>query len=77
MLADIFAGTKGKKEDAMKVFSFLSFPFDRGRLANLEKALDLLAQKYDPIRANYWRYRKAQLTTATTALDPRASSRDA
>ncbi|KAI9767570.1 MAG: CAAX geranylgeranyltransferase alpha subunit [Geoglossum simile] len=48
ILADIFAETKGKKEDAVK-------------------ALDLLAQRYDPIRASYWRYRKAQLTTATAA----------
>lgn len=26
-----------------------------------EKALDLLATKYDPIRANYWNYRKGLL----------------
>ncbi|KAH0542214.1 hypothetical protein FGG08_003336 [Glutinoglossum americanum] len=51
VLADIFAETEGRKEDAVKV-------------------LDLLAQRYDPIRANYWRYKKARLTPipmATTA----------
>ncbi|KAI9772397.1 MAG: CAAX geranylgeranyltransferase alpha subunit [Geoglossum umbratile] len=48
VLADIFAETEGKKEDAVKV-------------------MDLLAQKYDPIRANYWRYRRAQLAPATAA----------
>jgi protein farnesyltransferase/geranylgeranyltransferase type-1 subunit alpha len=26
-----------------------------------EKALDLLATKYDPIRANYWNFRKSLL----------------
>ncbi|KAF2842837.1 protein prenylyltransferase [Patellaria atrata CBS 101060] len=29
-----------------------------GTKADAAKALDLLAQKYDPIRANYWTYRK-------------------
>jgi protein farnesyltransferase/geranylgeranyltransferase type-1 subunit alpha len=27
-------------------------------------ALDMLAQKYDPIRKNYWEYRKGMLATA-------------
>ncbi|KAI9809840.1 MAG: hypothetical protein M1825_000273 [Sarcosagium campestre] len=30
------------------------------------KALDLLADRYDPIRANYWHYRKSQLASANT-----------
>jgi len=29
------------------------------------KVLDMLAQKYDPIRANYWKFRKAQLEIPT------------
>jgi protein farnesyltransferase/geranylgeranyltransferase type-1 subunit alpha len=28
---------------------------------NAEKALDLLATRYDPIRANYWNFRKGLL----------------
>lgn len=28
---------------------------------NAEKALDLLATRYDPIRANYWNFRKSLL----------------
>ncbi len=31
------------------------------------KALDLLAAKYDPIRAHYWNYRKGLLDTAPAA----------
>ena len=31
------------------------------------KALDLLAQRYDPIRAKYWQYRKAQLVPTPMA----------
>jgi protein farnesyltransferase/geranylgeranyltransferase type-1 subunit alpha len=68
LLADIFAETEGKKEDAAKVFFFLfSFSFWRRCGLTLWKAMDLLAQKYDPIRANYWRYRRAQLTPVTAA----------
>ncbi|MCJ1309146.1 CAAX geranylgeranyltransferase alpha subunit [Agyrium rufum] len=32
-----------------------------------EKALDLLAQKYDPIRKNYWRFKKGLLEQAIAA----------
>lgn len=32
-----------------------------------EKALDLLATKYDPIRANYWNFRKGLLDQPKTA----------
>ena len=32
-----------------------------------EQALDLLAEKYDPIRANYWNYRKALLDQVTAS----------
>lgn len=32
-----------------------------------EKALDLLATKYDPIRANYWNYRKSLLGRSEVA----------
>ncbi|KAL5121883.1 CAAX geranylgeranyltransferase alpha subunit [Pleosporales sp. CAS-2024a] len=32
------------------------------------KALDLLATKYDPIRANYWNFRKGLLAQATTGV---------
>lgn len=32
-----------------------------------EKALDLLATKYDPIRANYWNFRKGLLDQAEVA----------
>ena len=31
------------------------------------KALDLLADKYDPIRGNYWRYRKAMVSSGQEA----------
>jgi len=31
------------------------------------KAYDLLATKYDPIRANYWDYLKGQLPNGTVA----------
>ena len=34
---------------------------------NAIKALDLLATKYDPIRKNYWSYRKSELSKATKA----------
>jgi protein farnesyltransferase/geranylgeranyltransferase type-1 subunit alpha len=30
-----------------------------GKKMDAKKALDLLAEKYDPIRANYWNYRKS------------------
>lgn len=32
-----------------------------------EKALDLLATRYDPIRANYWNYRKGLLSQSEVA----------
>ncbi len=32
-----------------------------------EKALDLLATRYDPIRANYWNYRKGLLSQSEAA----------
>lgn len=32
-----------------------------GRSVEAAKALDLLATKYDPIRENYWKYRKTLL----------------
>lgn len=32
-----------------------------------EKALDLLATRYDPIRANYWNYRKGLLSQPEVA----------
>jgi protein farnesyltransferase/geranylgeranyltransferase type-1 subunit alpha len=31
---------------------------EEGNKENAEKALDLLATKYDPIRANYWNFKK-------------------
>ena len=34
---------------------------------NAVKALDLLATKYDPIRKNYWSYRKSELDEAVKA----------
>lgn len=36
---------------------------------NAEKALDLLATKYDPIRANYWNFRKGLLGQPKIAAD--------
>jgi protein farnesyltransferase/geranylgeranyltransferase type-1 subunit alpha len=35
--------------------------------AEAEKALDLLATKYDPIRANYWNFRKDLLEQPKSA----------
>jgi protein farnesyltransferase/geranylgeranyltransferase type-1 subunit alpha len=32
------------------------------------KALDLLASRYDPIRANYWMWRKEQLGSAAPVV---------
>lgn len=40
---------------------------DEGSKHDAAKALDLLAEKYDPIRANYWNYRKALLNQATAS----------
>ncbi|KAK4561087.1 CAAX geranylgeranyltransferase alpha subunit [Recurvomyces mirabilis] len=37
------------------------FAEEEGGKAKAGKALDLLAAKYDPIRKNYWAYRKSQL----------------
>lgn len=34
---------------------------EREQKEKAEKAYDLLANKYDPIRANYWAYLKGQL----------------
>jgi protein farnesyltransferase/geranylgeranyltransferase type-1 subunit alpha len=34
-----------------------------GGLEEANKALDLLTEKYDPVRANYWRYRKAMVNS--------------
>lgn len=34
---------------------------EEGKSAEAAKALDLLATKYDPIRENYWKYRKTLL----------------
>lgn len=34
-----------------------------------KRALDLLATKYDPIRANYWHFRKGLLDNPTVAAD--------
>ena len=34
---------------------------EEGEKAKSARALDLLARKYDPIRKNYWNYRKSQL----------------
>jgi protein farnesyltransferase/geranylgeranyltransferase type-1 subunit alpha len=34
------------------------------RAEEASKALDLLASRYDPIRANYWMWRKEQLGVA-------------
>jgi protein farnesyltransferase/geranylgeranyltransferase type-1 subunit alpha len=34
---------------------------EENKTAEAAKALDLLATKYDPIRAYYWNYRKSQL----------------
>jgi protein farnesyltransferase/geranylgeranyltransferase type-1 subunit alpha len=40
-----------------------------GKKDDAKKALDLLATKYDPIKARYWNYRKGLLdqTTAVAA----------
>jgi protein farnesyltransferase/geranylgeranyltransferase type-1 subunit alpha len=37
------------------------FAQEDGKTEEAVKALDLLARKYDPIRANYWNYRKSLL----------------
>ena len=36
-----------------------------GKKKEAEKALDLLASKYDPIRAGYWNWRKSRLVETT------------
>lgn len=41
---------------------------EEGSKANAEKALDLLATKYDPIRANYWNFRKTLLQRPKVAV---------
>lgn len=40
---------------------------DENNKESAEKALDLLATRYDPIRANYWKYRKSQLSQPEVA----------
>jgi protein farnesyltransferase/geranylgeranyltransferase type-1 subunit alpha len=39
-----------------------------GNSESAAKALDLLAMKYDPIRENYWKYKKSLLSTQTPGV---------
>lgn len=47
---------------------------DRARTADADKALRLLATRYDPIRANYWNYRRTLLQGEQTARTPTADA---
>lgn len=40
---------------------------DGSRLADAERALDMLAERYDPIRANYWHWKKGLLGSGKAA----------
>ncbi|KAF2809882.1 protein prenylyltransferase [Mytilinidion resinicola] len=40
---------------------------EQGKSEEAVRVLDLLAEKYDPIRANYWNFRKSQLGSASAA----------
>ncbi len=40
---------------------------EQGREEEAARALDLLAKNYDPIRANYWNYRKSLLEQRVAA----------
>lgn len=40
---------------------------DEGNKEEAKKALDLLATRFDPIRAHYWNYRKGLLEVSGTA----------
>jgi protein farnesyltransferase/geranylgeranyltransferase type-1 subunit alpha len=40
---------------------------EKDKQEDAKKALDLLANKYDPIRAHYWNYRKGLLEQAGAA----------
>ncbi|KAF3920604.1 hypothetical protein ABW21_db0202483 [Orbilia brochopaga] len=41
---------------------------ETGDAAQAEKALELLASKFDPVRKNYWRYRRRQLGSKTPVV---------
>lgn len=43
------------------------FAVEENDKESAEKALDLLATRYDPIRANYWTYRKSLLSQPEVA----------
>lgn len=46
---------------------------EKGGEEEAVKALDMLADKYDSIRGNYWRYRKAMVTSGQDATSAAAS----
>jgi protein farnesyltransferase/geranylgeranyltransferase type-1 subunit alpha len=58
-----FAGLEDGSTKSSHALDFLAAVYenDPEKKASAVKALDLLAEKYDPIRAPYWRYRKAML----------------
>jgi protein farnesyltransferase/geranylgeranyltransferase type-1 subunit alpha len=61
-----FATVDSEHEDAVKSSHALDllaeiYAMEREQKEKAEKAYDLLANKYDPIRANYWAYLKGQL----------------
>lgn len=43
------------------------FAEEENNKESAEKALDLLATRYDPIRANYWNYKKGLLSKSEVA----------
>ena len=58
--ADLDEKEKVRSSHALDVLADI-YAGEEGKEKEATKALDLLAQKYDPIRANYWNYRKRLL----------------
>lgn len=56
-----FTGLSGGQVKSSHALDLLAWVLgkEKGGEEEANKALDLLIDKYDPIRANYWRYRKA------------------
>ncbi|KAI4720021.1 protein prenylyltransferase [Aureobasidium sp. EXF-10727] len=67
-----FATVDSEHEDAVKSSHALDilaeiYAAEKGQSGKAVRAYDLLASKYDPIRANYWAYLKDQLSEGQAA----------
>jgi protein farnesyltransferase/geranylgeranyltransferase type-1 subunit alpha len=64
-----FAGLDGGEVRSSHALDVIAWVCGREKGGEQEavKALDMLAEKYDPVRANYWRYRKAMVNSGQEA----------